>query len=77
MTEKVSVRIAVAVDETGRWGSIGFSNMRETDAIMSADNLEGRQTAWFWLTAALPCPETPEVVTVEAAAEPIKVEDYE
>lgn len=60
----VKVRVAVAVDEAGNWGSIGFSRMDPTHRWMASENLDGMLTRWFWVDAELPLPtEQAETVT--------------
>ena len=68
----VPIRIALAVDERGNWGCIGFTGMTHDHTYMAADNLDGGQVAWYWLTADVAPPDAntrKEVAaTVQSAA---------
>ena len=63
----VKVRIAVAVDDVGRWRGYGDWDIRDDEAMGEAMMGAGDDHVRYWLTADLPLPATP---TVEAAVEP-------
>lgn len=59
MTEQrtVRVRIAVAVDSSGKWGSCGWMGADEEDAMCHAcEALDALGEALYWLEAELPLP---------------------
>ena len=61
---KVEVRIAVAVDEAGKWNAAGWCEVKPNEAMdMALDAFfEGdRSIAQYWVTAELEVPETAEV----------------
>ena len=57
---KVKVRIAVAVDEKGRWNSCGGDNMDAGTASDFAREPIG-DSRIYWLTAEVEVPESVEV----------------
>jgi hypothetical protein len=70
MMASVRVKIAVAVDPTGRWYAHSYG---DAEAVAYPDNHDemlefvdvveqcGPSEAWFWVTAELPIPEPKEV----------------
>lgn len=52
----IRVRIAVAVDGSGRWACIGYDKMDDKDIFIAGDGLDG-DARYFWLEADLPGPE--------------------
>jgi hypothetical protein len=52
----VNVRIGVAVDETGKWCSIGWAMMPEDEIYQAADGADTGAVRYFWLEAELPLP---------------------
>ena len=59
----VKVRIAVAVDEHGRWQAYGGTSLPDRDVMSLAVNGTTAHIAWreCWVTAELPIPEPLEV----------------
>lgn len=58
----VKVRIAVAVDPEGKWGSAGWSrsNDEEFEFELATEALKHGESR-FWLTAELPIPDIAEI----------------
>lgn len=69
MSDKVTVRIAVAVDPRGRWVAHGWyaggdsAGPRNHDELLETYDYEciGPSERLFWLTAELPVPSIDEV----------------
>jgi hypothetical protein len=57
----VKVRVAVAVDPSGKWSALGWSG--ETDKSVMASCVEHLEEgeARYWLEAELPVPEVPVI----------------
>ncbi len=65
---KVKVRIAVAVDHTGDWGSSGWKSLDDGEAMMYASEMIKDGESRYWLEAELDAPESAKVV--QATVEP-------
>lgn len=66
MRKTVKVRVAVAIDPTGRWAAFGQAKLLDKAALNEAGESFTAGAAHYWLTAELPVPEADEVVaTVE------------
>jgi hypothetical protein len=57
----VQVRIAVAVDKSGRWNSSGGSGIDERDSLRWCTDCIDTPSKVYWLTATLPVPEAQTV----------------
>ena len=57
----IKVRVAVAVDPSGKWNALGWSG--ESDYVIMADCVEhlAEGEARYWLEAELPIPEVPVI----------------
>ena len=51
----IRVRIAVAVDDTGKWAAVGYKGMDDGDMYSIADDLSVN-ARYFWLESDLPLP---------------------
>lgn len=65
--EKVTVRIAVAVDPSGDWNSSGWGSASDTQKMDLAVETVGSGERRYWLTAEL---EVPKIQDVPAAITP-------
>lgn len=61
MSKTVRVRIAVAVDPTGRWNSCGWDTGSDPEKMEFAAENMGEGESLFWLEADLPVPEVPVI----------------
>lgn len=64
----VKVRIAVAVDDTGRWQASGWRNQKDSDAMATAiEFLDSTPEARYFIEAEL---LVPEVQTIQGTIAP-------
>jgi hypothetical protein len=79
--DKVRIRIAVAVDSTGRWNSCGWGssrgNEKDTELVsIVMDPMEDAVVRQYWVECEVPIPIAEAIVldgvTVTPAAEPLK-----